>query len=207
MIFQHLKNIDTAFQYVRVLSLAVLVGSCLVSGYAVHQSYQMVRNVQEKIYILSNDMVIEATASSRKDNVGVEARGHIEAFHYFFFNLDPDEKMIEGSITKALYLADRSAKQQYDNLRENRYYSNLISGNITQQIRTDSIQVDIKKYPYYFRYYGTQKIIRTSSIVYRLLITEGYLRNTSTRTDHNRHGFLIEKWNTLENKNIRIENR
>ena len=42
--------------------------------------------------------------------------------------------MIQSNITKALYLADGSAKRQYENLKENGYYSNIISGNISQQI-------------------------------------------------------------------------
>ena len=127
-------------------------------------------------------------------------------FHYYFFTLDPDEKVIQSNITKALYLADASAKKQYDNLRENSYYSNIIAGNISQEIELDSVRVDIDQYPFYFRFYGTQKIIRPTTIVTRNLITEGFLRNVS-RSDNNPHGFLIEKWATLENKDIKNENR
>lgn len=123
-----------------------------------------------------------------------------------FLTLDPDDRVIEANITKALYLADASAKRQYDNLKEGRYYSNIISGNISQEIFTDSIRIDINQYPFYFRYYAKEKLIRTSSIVTRSVITEGYLRNVS-RSDNNPHGFLIEKWNTLENKDLKTENR
>ena len=38
------------------------------------------------------------------------------------------------------------------------------------------------------------------------LITEGNLRNVS-RSDNNPHGFLIERWNTIENKDLAVENR
>jgi conjugative transposon TraK protein len=110
--------------------------------------------------------------------------------------------VIQANITKALYLADRSAKEQYDNLKENNYYSNIISGNISQEIDADSIVVDVNQYPFYFQYYGKEKIIRPASIVIRNLITEGYLRNVS-RSDNNPHGFLIEKWRTIENKDLK----
>ncbi|MDP3180258.1 MAG: conjugative transposon protein TraK, partial [Bacteroidota bacterium] len=40
----------------------------------------------------------------------------------------------------------------------------------------------------------------------RSLITEGALRNVS-RSDNNPHGFLIERWNTIENRDIKTENR
>jgi conjugative transposon TraK protein len=127
-------------------------------------------------------------------------------FHYNFFTLDPDEKVIQSNITKALYLADATAKRQYDNLKENRYYSNVISGNISQTIDIDSIRININQYPFHFKCYARQRLIRTTSIVTRSLITEGYLRNVS-RSDHNPHGFLIEKWSTFENKDIKTENR
>jgi conjugative transposon TraK protein len=105
-----------------------------------------------------------------------------------------------------LYLADGSAKQQYDNLKENNYYTNIISGNISQTVEADSITINTNSYPYYFHYSGRQKIVRPTSIVTRTLITEGYLRNVS-RSDNNSHGFLIEKWKTLENTDQKIENR
>ena len=166
----------------------------------------MVTHIQERIYILANGKALEAWSAERRDNIPVEARDHVKMFHHYFFTLDPDDRVIEGNITKALYLADASAKRQYDDLKESRYYSNIISGNISQEIVTDSIRIDTDQYPFHFRCYSKQKLIRTTSIVTRSLITEGYLRNVS-RSDNNPHGFLIEKWSTLENKDIKTENR
>jgi hypothetical protein len=51
--------------------------------------------------------------------------------------------VIQQNITKALYLADGSAKQQYENLKENGYYSNIIAGNLSQQININSVQVQM----------------------------------------------------------------
>jgi conjugative transposon TraK protein len=161
---------------------------------------------QERIYILANGKALEAYSADRKDNIPVEARDHVKMFHYYFFSLDPDDKVIQSNITRALYLADGSAKQQYDNLKENSYYTNIISGNVSQTVEPDSILINTDVYPFYFRYKGEQKIIRPSTIVTRSLITEGFLRNVS-RSDNNPHGFLIEKWRTLENKDINIQNR
>lgn len=204
--FKQMKNIDSAFRHVRSFTLLVVIGSIILCGFTLYKSYQLVGSVQSKIYILANGKALEAYASDRKDNIPVEARDHVKTFHHYFFTLDPDEKVIQSNITKALYLADASAKRAYDNLKENGYYTNIISGNISQQIIVDSIQVDISKYPYYFRCYATQSIIRTTSIVSRSLVTEGYLRNVS-RSDNNPHGFLIERWSTIDNRDIKTENR
>ncbi|MBL0744865.1 conjugative transposon protein TraK [Chryseolinea lacunae] len=204
--FQQLKNIDTAFRHIRTFSLALIAACVLICGYTVYQSFALITASQARIYILSNAKALEAYSAERKDNIPVEAKDHVRIFHHHFFTLDPDDKMIRTGITKALYLADISAKQQYDNLKENRYYANIISGNISQTIEVDSIRIDLDRYPYYFRYYAKQRILRATSIVIRSLISEGTLRNVA-RSDHNPHGFLIEHWNTIENKDIQTLNR
>ena len=204
--FQQLKNIDTAFQHIRFFSVAIIVACILICCYTVYKSFGLITESQQRIYILSNAKALEAYSAERKDNIPVEARDHVKIFHHYFFTLDPDDKMIQAGIAKALYLADLSAKQQYDNLKENRYYSNIISGNISQTIEADSIRIDMESYPYYFRYYSRQRIVRATSIVMRSLTTEGYLRNVA-RSDNNPHGFLIERWNTIENKDLQTLNR
>lgn len=204
--FKVTKNIDTAFKHIRLFSILFLIGCVLVSSLVVYKSFQMTTASGQRIYILANGKALEAYSADRKDNVPVEARDHVKMFHHYFFTLDPDDKVILSNVTKALYLADGSAKQQYDNLKENGYFSGIISGNISQEIQPDSILINTASYPYYFRYKGQQRIVRPTSIVTRSLITEGYLRNVS-RSDNNAHGFLIEKWRTLENKDIAIENR
>ncbi|HTF21687.1 MAG TPA: conjugative transposon protein TraK [Chryseolinea sp.] len=206
MIFQQLKNIDTAFRHIRLFSIVVIAACVFICCFTVYKSFQLITQTQQRIYILSNSKALEAYAAERKDNIPVEARDHVRMFHHYFLTLDPDDKMIQVNITKALYLADISAKIQYDNLKESRYYSNIISGNISQSIEPDSIRIDLGSYPYYFRYYAKQRIIRATSIVMRSLITEGFLRNVA-RSDNNSHGFLIERWNTLENKDIKTLNR
>jgi conjugative transposon TraK protein len=200
------KNIDTAFRQIRLFTLVIIIGCLLFSGFTLYQSQQLTAALQQKVYILANGKVLEALLTDRRENLSVEAKDHISTFHRYFFTLDPDEKVIKANTTKALYLADASAKRQYDNLQESNYYSNIIAGNISQEIQTDSVQVDLAQTPYYFRYYGKQVLTRTGSIVTRQLITEGYLRTVS-RSEHNPHGFLIEKWSTLENYDIQIQTR
>ncbi len=204
--FKQIKNIDSAFRYIRLFSLAFVAGCTIISLFIAYKSYELTSQSQQKIFILANGKALEAYSADRKDNIPVEAKDHVKMFHHFFFTLDPDEKVIQSNINKALYLADASAKQQYDNLKENGYYSNLISGNISQEIQMDSIIININVYPFYFRYKGQEKIVRPTSIVTRSLVTEGYLRNVS-RSDNNSHGFLIEKWRTLENSDLTTQNR
>lgn len=204
--FSKMKNIDTAFRHVRSFTILVIIGCILISCFSLYKSFSLVSQMQNKVYILANGKALEAYASDRKDNIPVEARDHVKTFHKLFFTLDPDDKVIKNNVTKALYLADDSAKRIYDDLKENGYYSGIISGNVSQTIQIDSVSIDLNNYPYGFRCYATQNIIRTTSIARRNLITEGSLRNVS-RSDNNPHGFLIERWNTIENRDISTENR
>ena len=204
--FEQLKNIDKAFQHVKRLTIIVVITSMATCCYMVAKSYQMVSRAEARIYLVANGKAIEAFSAERKENIPVEAKDHIKMFHHYFFSLDPDEKVINANITKALYLADGSARTKYQDLKEGRYYSEIISGNISQAVRVDSIHFNMNQYPYYFKYYGTEKIIRPTVIVTRSLITEGFMRNTS-RSDHNPHGFLIERWRVLENRDLQTTNR
>lgn len=204
--FTKMKNIDTAFRQLRTFALLVITGCIAVSCFAILKSFRLVSDMQDKVYILANGKALEAYSSDRKDNIPIEARDHVKTFHQLFFTLDPDESVIQANITKALYLADATAKRTYDDLKENDYYSALISGNVNQTIKVDSVMIDINEYPYRFRCYATQTITRPTTITTRSLLTEGGLRNVS-RSDNNPHGFLIERWNTIDNKDIKTVNR
>ncbi|QRY60708.1 conjugative transposon protein TraK [Sphingobacterium siyangense] len=204
--FNKMKNIDTAFRHVRAFTMLVVAGCIVISCFSVYKSFSLVSAMQGKIYILANGKALEAYSSDRKDNIPVEARDHIKTFHTLFFTLDPDDKAIDANIKKALYLADGSAKRVYDDLKENGFYSGVISGNVNQTIRIDSVLVDTDAYPYRFRCHATQDIIRPTSITTRSLLTEGSLRNVS-RSDNNPHGFLIERWNTIDNRDLKTAGR
>jgi conjugative transposon TraK protein len=204
--FTKTKNIDTAFRHIKRFSIIVISVSVLLSALTIFKAFQTISALQSKVYVIANGKVLEAYASERKDNIPVEAKDHIRTFHEFFFTLSPDEKLIQANVTRALYLADGSAKKQYDNLKESNYYSNIISGNLSQVVSLDSITLNLDRQPYFFRYYGKQVITRATTIATRSLVTEGFLR-TVPRSDNNPHGFLIERWNTIENRDIDIKTR
>ncbi|MBT2564655.1 conjugative transposon protein TraK [Pedobacter sp. ISL-68] len=196
--FTQFKNIDTAFSHIKRFSIGFLICCALLSGLVIWKSFSWVRESQGKIYVLAGGKAIEVFASDRKDNVAVELRDHIKMFHYWFFTLDPDEKVIQTNIAKALNLADESGRKAYENLKERGFYNNLISANISQEITVDSTQLNLDVYPFLFRCYATQKLIRSSSTVLRKLVTQGAVRNVS-RSDNNAHGFLIQRWETVDN--------
>jgi|SRR6185437_12814503 len=204
--FPKTRNLESSFRLIRGTCVVVIVGALGLCGYVFFQANWLVSRSQERIYILSDGKALEAVAGDRKDNIPVEARDHVRSFHLLFFTLDPDEKVIGDNLGRALYLADGSAKRVYENLKESGYYAGVISGNISERVTVDSIRLDLSSYPYYFRCFGQETIVRPTSMVTRSLVTEGYLRNVS-RSDNDPHGFLIERWAILDNHDLKVEQR
>ena len=203
--FQHFKNIDTAFKHIKLFSYLLIIANVATMCFCIYKSFDMVNQAQNRVHILYNGKVLEAIASDRKTNLPVELRDHIKTFHEDFFTLVPDDKQIDATITKALYLADGSAKTAYDNLKEAGYFNNLVSGNINQQVQIDSIRLDLNAYPYGFTCYATEKLIRATSTVTRKLITQGRVSDLKSETDNNPHGFLIQGWEILQNNDVQVK--
>jgi|SRR5579863_5099193 len=204
--FPKTKNIETAFRAMRVQSLVVIVGSLLTNLFVFVWVVRALAGAEQRIYVLAAGRAMEAFAGDRDTNLRVEAEWHVRNFHTAFFTLAPDEKFNGAGMKRALYLADGSAKRVYDNLRESRYYAEVVSANISQELTVDSVVVDMAAEPFHFRCYGTEKITRASSVVWRALVTEGWLRKTH-RSENNEHGLLIERWAILDNRDLRVEGR
>jgi conjugative transposon TraK protein len=204
---QQLKNIDSAFRHIRVFTIIFLLIVAAISALVIIKSFNYAGKVQQVVYILYDGQVIKAFKSTRKENVALEARRHVSDFHDYFFNLSPDDKAIEASMKKAMYLADQSAKRVYDDLEENGYYRQLIASNTSQELSIDSLSINTHNHPYYFRLYGKLRILRPLSVTTRSLITEGWLRDLKVRTDNNPNGFLIERWNVVENRDLETQKR
>ncbi len=205
--FRQFKNIETAFKHIKVFSLVLIIAVTGICLSTIYWAITGIDKMQQRVYIISNGKLLEAEAANRKDNLKIELEDHIKTFHFFFFTLAPDDVQIKAQLSKALYLADGSAKAQYDNLRENGYYSNMVSGNVSQRLEPDSITISVDRKPYYFRYYARLYITRPTSTVTRSMVTEGYIRDGLPISSNNVHGFLIERWATLDNRDIDIKAR
>jgi conjugative transposon TraK protein len=205
--FQQFKNIDTAFKHIRSFSIALVAATVIICCYNSFTSRQAIRESQQKVYFIANGKLIDAVAMDKKEVLAVQLRKHVEMFHFYFYSLEPDDDLIKKNVNKALYLADDKAKAEYDNLREQGYYSGIVSGNISQRIDMDSIAINTDHVPYSFTYFGKLKIIRPTTIATRSLITGGLLRPLQTISENNSYGFLIERWRIMDNKDLNIEKR
>ncbi|MFR9596831.1 MAG: conjugative transposon protein TraK [Rikenellaceae bacterium] len=207
MQFKSLKNIETSFQQIRTMAIAFVVLCCATTAIVVGYSYSFALQQRQKIYVLDEGKsLMLALSQDLAQNRPVEAREHIKRFHELFFTLAPDKSAIESNIKRALYLANKSAYNVYSDYAESGYYNRIISGDITQRVQIDSIVCNFDRYPYNTKCYARQVIVRESNITERSLITSCNLLN-SVRSDNNPHGFMIENFEILENKDLRVNDR
>lgn len=149
MEFKSLKNIETSFKQIRLFGIVFVVMCTLITGYAVWNSYTFAEAQRQKIYVLDGGKsLMLALSQDLSQNRPVEAREHVKRFHELFFTLSPDKNAIESNIKRSLFLADKSAFNYYRDLSEKGYYNRIISGNISQTIRIDSVSCNFDVYPY-----------------------------------------------------------
>lgn len=207
MEFKSLSNIESSFKHLRLFSIVFLCMCTLLTGYSVWKAYSFAEMQREKIYVLDQGKsLILALSQDLSQNRPVEAKEHTRRFHELFFSLSPDKSAIENNIQRALFLSDRSAYAHYRDLAEQGYYNRIISGNINQRVEIDSIVCNFNVYPYDVVTYGRQLIIREKSVTERSLVTRGRLLN-SNRSDNNPHGFILEAFQVIENKDLQVFDR
>jgi len=207
MEFKSLKNIETSFKQIRFFGIVFVCLCAGIVGYALWNSYSFAEAQRQKIYVLDGGKsLMLALSQDLSQNRPVEAKEHIKRFHELFFTLSPDKNAIESNIKRALFLVDKSAFGYYKDLTEKGYYNRIISGNINQTIAVDSVQCNFDSYPYKVATYARQMIIRESNITERSLVTRCNLIN-SVRSDNNPHGFIMEAFEIVENRDLRVVDR
>ena len=207
MEFKSLKNIESSFRQIRFFAIVFVILCAIIVCYALWNSYSFAEAQRQKIYVLDGGKsLLLALSQDLSQNRPVEARDHVKRFHELFFTLSPDKDAIESNIQRALFLVDKSAFAYYKDLTEKGYYNRIISGNINQTISVDSVVCNFDHYPYQVAAYARQMIIRESNVTERSLVTRCNLIN-SVRSDNNPHGFIMENFKVIENRDLRVIDR
>ena len=194
-----IKNLENKIKRVGIICSFFLVGCIVISLGSIWTARSMVVDAQQKIYVLDGNVPILVERTTMDETLDVEAKSHVERFHHLFFTLAPDDKYINYTMSKAMYLVDETGLAQYNTLKEKGFYNNIMGTSAVFSIFCDSIKLDQEKME--FTYYGRQRIERRTNILTRELVTAGSLKRVP-RTENNPHGLLITNWRTLLNKDI-----
>ena len=100
-------------------------------------------------------------------------------------------------------MADKSALSYYKVLQEKGFFNRLIAGNVSQMVKVDSIRCNFDHYPYEVTTFARQRILRESTVTERSLVTTCRLVNVS-RSDNNPQGFTMERFEIVENRDLRV---
>ena len=194
-----IKNLENKIKLVLIVSCLFMVGCVVIAISSLFTARMMVDDAQKKIYVLDGTVPLLVQRTTMDETLDVEAKSHVELFHHLFFTLAPDDKYINYTMEKAMYLVDESGLAQYNTLKERGLFSNIIGTSSVFSIFCDSIKLDKEKME--FTYYGRQRIERRTNVLYREIVTTGGLKRVP-RTENNPHGLLIENWRTILNKDI-----
>ena len=194
-----IKNLENKIKLVMIVCTLFLVGCIVISLGSIWTARGMVSDAQKKVYVLDSNVPVLVKQTTMEETLDVEAKSHIDMFHHYFFTLAPDDKYINYTMEKAMYLVDETGLAQYNALKEKGLYSNIMGTSAVFSIFCDSIKFDDKSME--FTYYGRQRIERRTSILTRELVTAGVLKRVP-RTENNPHGLLITNWRTLLIKDI-----
>lgn len=198
-----LKNIDKTYQLTRVYLIGITAIALLVSFFSIYQSYQFAEAQREKVYVLDNGKsLILALSQDINQSRPAEAKAHVQRFHELFFTLTPNMESIERNVNQALQLTDDTPSFYYKERKAKQYYEHIVQGGIICEIFTDSVIVNMDKYPYEATYYGKTTFMRSTDIEYYSIVTSQLLINCP-RNDTNPHGFVLGKWNINEFQSIK----
>jgi conjugative transposon TraK protein len=150
-----LKDIQKLHSLTKVYLIGITVIAVLVSISSIWMSYQFAEAQREKIYVLDQGKsLILALEQDIRQSRPAEAKAHVQRFHELFFTLTPNISSIENNVNKALQLSDETPAFYYKERKSKQYYDHIVQGGIICEIFTDSVIVNMDKYPYEATYYG-----------------------------------------------------
>ena len=166
-----IKNLENKIKLVMIVSCLFMVGCIIISLGSIFTAKGMVDDAHKKVYVLDGNVPILVQRTTMDETLDVEAKSHVELFHHLFFTLAPDDKYINYTMEKAMYLVDETGLAQYNALKEKGFYNNIMGTSAVFSIFCDSIKFD--KQQMTFTYYGRQRIERRTNILMRKLVTAG----------------------------------
>lgn len=208
VIFKQLRNVETAFQMVRLVAALAVICAFVFACYTKCSTDRQIAAMQQHVYVLDNgkSLMLALSQENMMDNRPAEAKHHVKMFHELFFGLTPNNEVINYNMKRVYSLADKSAFDYFNDLKEQGFYRRVIANNIIQQIFIDSIYCNMDVYPYQMGVFAQRVVLRKSVMSRYKLVTICRLENTS-RSDNNPHGFLIIDFKVINNEELSREKR
>lgn len=197
-----IKNVENKIRLAFFVSTITIIAAVIICGMAFFFAYQQIDKERNKIYVMQNN--VPNQANLMWENREVEYKGLVDTYHQLFFTVAPDDKQIQYNIKKAMNLIDNTGLKEYNNLKEQGFFTSIISSSAFVNVQTDSIKYNPSSKE--FVYYGRQIITRLSSTLVRSLVTAGEVKDI-IRSESNPFGAIIVNWRTISNKDVSSNTR
>lgn len=193
---KELFSIKAREQTYRLVIIAVLVVSAVVSLASLAYAHRSIQESKKNIYILENSQaLVKAQATDITNSYNILARSAVERINKLLYQQVPDVNNLNKQLHEATTMSDRSVANVIDALKTHDYYDNILAQNFYTLLLTDSIVIDYSINPHRFVFWGTLKIVRGSLSQDRNIITSGYVEQMANgvATENNITGFLIRQ--------------
>ena len=188
-----LKKIQSDFKRMKVITVAAVTGCVALCVIDRVLTFAHDRQNSNYVYVVDQGTVIGAQKAAGDVQRDLEAETHLRRFHELFFNISPNTETINSNMNQALALADESAFEYFSDLKEHQYYAKMIQNNCSQQVKVDSVLVDMNSRPYRAAVLVTRYYIRESNISKYRMVTTCTLHETP-RSRTNPNGFIIKEF-------------
>lgn len=198
--FNDIDNVRKNAFWLIVLSLIVMA---LVSVFAMYKIDNVNERAKANAYVLHKGTRVGLEPlTDLKRNLQILIEGHVERYHHYFFQLEPDMRMIKRNIEdNALYMVDDSGRRFYNRLVEEDFYKDIVMRGFRYEFDMDSLNVDYSDYPFPFTMYGNQTIEKGNRQYRKRLVTTGRLKTTGVTTK-NLNGVKILEFHVANNESI-----
>lgn len=200
------KTITESFKRLKLISLSSLVCMALTAVVCVVYSLYVFSDMQKQVFVLDKGQVLTASRQeaslSLKDRIEFQSRN----LHRLLFTVSPNKDIVTSNIEQALEISDKSVYNYYQDLNERKFYQRMYQNNSSQDIRVDSVKMDISRHPYRVMTFATLTLMRESNITRSSLVTRCNMIDVDLNRK-NREGLQVEDFEVLRNDKIETRRR
>ena len=199
-------TITESFKKLKFVTIACVVGMAVTAIVCVVYTLMTFSSLQKQVFVLDKGQVLTASredlAISLRDRIEFQSRN----LHKLLFTVTPNKEIVTRNIEDALKISDKSVYTYYNDLNEKKFYQRMFQGNASQDIRVDSVRMDISRQPYRVATYATLTILRETNITKYNLVTRCNMIDV-TMNRLNREGLQIENFEVVRNEQIESRKR
>ncbi len=199
-------TITASFGRLKIIAVSAVIAACLTAIACVGYTLYTIGENQKQVFVIDKGQVLTAS----RENASISLKDRIEfqskTFHQLMFTVSPNREVVKNNVERALEISDKSAYNYYQDLNEKKFYQRMYQANASQDIRIDSVKIDISRYPYRVATYATLTITRESNISRSSLLTRCSMIDVDMNRK-NREGLQIEDFEVLRNDIIETRKR